>query len=56
MTIIMACIAEVASQFVKPDGSYLYVRTAFGRFMGLQIGWFSLLAPLGAVAVEFSGQ
>ena len=49
--IIMGCIAEVASQFTEPGGAYLYTRTAFGRFVGLQIAWFCLLAPLGAVAV-----
>src|SRR5215475_7022664 len=51
MAVIMACITEVASQFVEPGGSYLYVRTAFGRFMGMQIGWFHLLAVAAAVAV-----
>jgi amino acid transporter len=38
--VIMACFAEVASQFSEPRGPYLYVRTAFGRFLGIQIGWF----------------
>jgi len=51
MAVIMACITEVASQFVEPGGSYLYVRTAFGRFMGMQIGWFHLLSVAAAVAV-----
>jgi APA family basic amino acid/polyamine antiporter len=50
MSVIMACIAEVASQFSEPGGPYLYVRTAFGRFLGMQIGWFHLLAVIGAVA------
>jgi basic amino acid/polyamine antiporter, APA family len=50
MAVIMACIAEVASQFSEPGGPYLYVRTAFGRFIGMQIGWFHLLAVVGAVA------
>jgi APA family basic amino acid/polyamine antiporter len=50
--IIMACIAEVASQFSEPGGAYLYTRTAFGRFIGMQIGWFFLLAVVGAVAVN----
>src|SRR5262249_22039831 len=51
MAIIMACIAEVASQFSEPGGAYLYTRTAFGRFVGMQIGWFFLLAVVGTVAV-----
>ena len=32
MAVIMACIAEVASQFSEPGGPYLYTRTAFGSF------------------------
>lgn len=56
MAIIMSCIAEVASQFSEPGGAYLYVRTAFGHFMGIQAAWFHLLAviaPLAAVANLF---
>jgi basic amino acid/polyamine antiporter, APA family len=52
MATIMACYAEVASQFTEPGGSYLYVRTAFGRFAGLQIGWFWLLSILGGAAAN----
>jgi amino acid transporter len=51
MAIIMACIAEVASQFSEAGGAYLYTRTTFGRFVGMQIGWFFLLAGVGSVAV-----
>jgi basic amino acid/polyamine antiporter, APA family len=51
MAIIMACVAEVASQFSEAGGAYLYTRTAFGRFVGMQIAWFFLLAVVGAVAV-----
>src|ERR1700746_1253287 len=47
MAVVMACIAEVASQFSEPGGSYLYVRTAFGHFAGIQIGWFELLSLTG---------
>src|SRR6185369_6654399 len=50
MSIMMACFAEVASQFTEPGGAYLYSRTAFGRFVGMQIGWFSWLAPMAASA------
>jgi basic amino acid/polyamine antiporter, APA family len=48
--VIMACFAEVASQFSEPGGPYLYVRTAFGRFPGIQIGWFHLLGDMLGVA------
>ena len=54
MAIIMACVTEVASQFSEPGGPYLYTRTAFGRFVGLQIGWFSLLSFVGSIAVGAS--
>jgi APA family basic amino acid/polyamine antiporter len=50
MGIMMACFAEVASQFTEPGGAYLYTRTAFGRFVGMQVAWFSWLAPMAATA------
>ena len=50
MASIMAPAAEVASQFSQPGGPYLYARRAFGRFVGLQIGWFSLLSSVAAGA------
>jgi len=50
IAIIMACLAEVASEFSEPGGPYLYVRTAFGRFLGMQVGWFHLLADVAGVA------
>src|ERR1700730_9103042 len=37
--VIAACVAEVASRFRQAGGPYLYARTAFGRFLGLQTGW-----------------
>ena len=39
MGIVMACIAEVSSRFTESGGPYLYAREAFGRFMGIQVGW-----------------
>jgi len=51
MAIIMACFAEVASQFSETGGPYLYVRTSFGRFLGMQIGWFHLLIDMVGVAI-----
>jgi basic amino acid/polyamine antiporter, APA family len=47
---MMACAAEVSSRFTEPGGAYLYARVAFGRFVGIQIGWFSWLAPMGTSA------
>ena len=48
--LMMACFAEVASRFTEPGGAYLYTRTAFGRFAGMQVGWFAWLAPMGTSA------
>lgn len=50
--VIMACFAEVASQFVQAGGPYLYARTAFGRLMGIQMGWMLWLAQLAAPAAN----
>ncbi len=50
VAVIMACMAEVASQFPEPGGPYQYVRTTFGPFLGIQIGWFHLLSIIGAIA------
>ena len=50
MAVIISCYAEVASQFTEAGGTYLYVRRAFGRFAGLQVGWLSLLSRLTACA------
>jgi basic amino acid/polyamine antiporter, APA family len=50
MAVIVSCFAEVASQFSEPGGAYLYVRTAFGRFAGMQISWFDLLNMIASIA------
>jgi amino acid transporter len=50
--IIMACFAEVASQFTGTGGPYLYVRTAFGRLMGIEVGWLVWLVRLTACAAN----
>jgi len=48
MGVIIACYAEVASQFTETGGHYIYVRRAFGRFAGLQVGWLNLLSRITA--------
>jgi basic amino acid/polyamine antiporter, APA family len=50
MAVIIGCYAEVASQFTETGGHYIYVRRAFGRFAGLQVGWLNLLGRLTACA------
>ncbi len=52
MLLIVLPVAEVASRFSKAGGLYLYARTAFGRFVGLQVGWFWLLAIVGGGAAN----
>ena len=48
--VVIGCYAEVASQFTETGGHYIYVRRAFGRFAGLQVGWLNLLGRLTACA------
>src|SRR5215467_2040034 len=50
MAVILACYAEVASQFDETGGTYLYLRRAFGRLAGIQVAWLVLLSRLTAVA------
>jgi basic amino acid/polyamine antiporter, APA family len=52
VAVIMAAFAEVASQFSEAGGAYLYAKTVFGRFVGLQVGWFSLLSVIAAGAAN----
>ncbi len=52
MGVILFCYAEVGSQFSGAGGVYLYARTAFGRFVGLQVGWFWLLSTLGGAGTN----
>ncbi len=50
--VIMACYAEVASQFSSTGGPYLYARVAFGRLLGIETGWLLWLARLTAPAAN----
>ncbi|HUE53538.1 MAG TPA: APC family permease [Terriglobales bacterium] len=50
--VIMACFAEVASQFTEAGGPYLYTEVAFGRFWGIQVGWMLWLVRLTAPAAN----
>jgi basic amino acid/polyamine antiporter, APA family len=52
MAVIIGCYAEVASQFTASGGHYLYVRHAFGRLAGLEVGWLNLLSRLTACAAS----
>ena len=50
--VIVVCFAEVASGFDRPGGPYLYARTAFGRFTGIQTGWMLWLTLATAPAAN----
>jgi basic amino acid/polyamine antiporter, APA family len=50
--IIMACFAEVASQFSEAGGPYLYARAAFGRLVGILVAWTLYLAQAAAPAAN----
>ena len=52
MAVIMACYAEVASQFSEAGGPYLYARTAFGRLTGILVGWMLYLGQTAAPAAN----
>lgn len=52
MAVIIACYAEVASQFSQTGGTYIYCRAAFGRLTGLQVGWMMMLSRLTACAAN----
>jgi basic amino acid/polyamine antiporter, APA family len=52
VAVIMACFAEVASGFSESGGPYLYVRTAFGRFLGLEVAWLVWLVRLTSCAAN----
>jgi amino acid transporter len=52
MGVIIACFAEVASQFAEAGGPYLYARAAFGRLMGILVGWMLYLSQTAAPAAN----
>ena len=50
ISVIAACMAEVASQFRETGGPYLYAKAAFGRFLAIQNGWLMWLTRIAAVS------
>ena len=48
--IVMACFAEVGSQFSEAGGPYLYARKTFGRLVGIEVGWMLWLVRTAAPA------
>src|SRR5712671_6519832 len=52
MAVVMACFAEVGSQFTETGGPYLFVRAAFGRLMGIEVAWLVWVVRLTACAAS----
>ena len=52
IAVIAGCFAELASRFSQSGGPYLYTRTAFGRFAGIQAGWLSALSRIASTAAN----
>jgi amino acid transporter len=50
--VVVACFAEVSSRFGQAGGPYLYGRVAFGRLMGIEMGWVAYLVRLTAAATN----
>ncbi|MCC5822258.1 MAG: APC family permease [Phycisphaerales bacterium] len=51
---IMLCFAQLASAFNSTGGPVLYARTAFGPFVGFQIGWAFYIARLTGFAANLN--
>lgn len=51
---IMLCFAQLSSAFSGTGGPVLYARTAFGPFVGFQIGWAFYIARLTAFAANLN--
>ena len=49
---MILCFAEVSSRFSGAGGAYLFTRVAFGRFVGLQVGWLSYFVRAITAAVQ----
>lgn len=50
IVLLVLCFAEVASRFVDTGGPYLYAQSAFGSFVGFEIGWLMWLTRLTGFA------
>jgi APA family basic amino acid/polyamine antiporter len=55
VALLVLCYAQAASYFDEPGGSYLYVREAFGRFAGFEVGWMTWLTRVSSAAALSNG-
>lgn len=50
IAVIAACMSEVASQFDRAGGPYIYAREALGRYAGILIAWLTWLSRVAAAS------
>lgn len=55
VALLVLCYAQAGSYFDQPGGSYLYVREAFGRFAGFEVGWMTWLTRVASAAALSNG-
>ena len=48
--LLVLCFAEAASLFDQAGGAIVYVRAAFGQFVGFEVGWMTWIARIAAIA------
>jgi amino acid transporter len=53
--LVALCFAEAGSRFDRAGGPYLYTRHTFGPHLGFQVGWFTWLARMTALAALADG-
>lgn len=53
--LVALCFAEVGSRFDRAGGAYLYARSAFGRFVGFEVGWMQWFTRVASQASVMSG-
>jgi basic amino acid/polyamine antiporter, APA family len=49
------CFAEAGSRFEGTGGAYLYARSAFGRFAGVEVGWMQWFTRVSTQASVVNG-
>jgi APA family basic amino acid/polyamine antiporter len=52
---VALCFAEAGSRFDATGGPYLYTRTAFGRFVGFEVGWMQWFTRAASQASIMAG-
>lgn len=53
--VVALCFAEVSSRFTGTGGAYLYTRTAFGPFVGFEVGWMAWFTRATSQAAVSAG-